>query len=67
MSKLQTMDSKYKGVRAIFHTYDKNYTPGDWEGTSAAAIESTKLERMHFLAGFLDLLNSISEKLSDLG
>ena len=63
MSKLQAMDSTYKGVKAVFSTYDKKQIPGDWAGTYAEAEKATKLERMHFLAGFLDLLESIQNAL----
>lgn len=66
MSKLQTMDETYKGVRANFSTYNRGPIEGDWEATSQAAIENTKLERMHFLAGFVDLLRDIEKRLSNI-
>ena len=34
--------------------------------TSALAISETKLERMHFLAGFFDLLDNINIRLCNL-
>ena len=67
MSEMHSFDNEYKGVRAKFTTYDKDYIKGDWEATTAHAIAETKLERMHFLAGFLDLLNSITDRLQNLG
>lgn len=68
MAKISVVeDSKYKGVKAVFSTYDKEPIRGNWEATSQAAISATKLERMHFLAGFLDLLEQIAESLSSLG
>ena len=60
-------NSTYKGVKAVFSTYNKEPVRGNWQLTSQNAIQSTKLERMHFLAGFLDLLEQISESLSNLG
>lgn len=66
MSKLERFDNNYKGVQAVFTTYDKEYIRGQWEKTSAIAIENTKLERMHFLAGFFDLLESIQLRLNNI-
>lgn len=66
MSQLEKFDNHYKGVRAVFTTYDNNYIRGQWKKTSAIAIQNTKLERMHFLAGFLDLLEGIQLKLKDI-
>lgn len=66
MSKLQTMDTSYRGVRAVFKTDDAKPITGDWEGTSQRAIEKTKLERMHFLAGFIDLLDDIESRLKNI-
>ena len=57
------MDARYRGVRAVFHTYNGGPINGDWEETSKAAIENTQLERMHFLAGFIDLLEDIENRL----
>lgn len=66
MSKLQVMDAQYRGVRATLKTDNAKPITGDWEGTSKRAIEKTKLERMHFLAGFIDLLEDIESRLNNL-
>jgi len=60
------MDTSYRGVRAVFKTDDAKPITGDWEGTSQRAIEKTKLERMHFLAGFIDLLDDIESRLKNI-
>ena len=68
MSQLQTSSfgPNYKGMQVKLTTYNKEPIRNDWEATSAAAIATTKLERMHFLAGFLDLLESLGNRLSSL-
>ena len=68
MSQLQTnsFGPNYKGMQVKLTTYNKEPIRNDWEATSAAAIATTKLERMHFLAGFLDLLESLGDRLSSL-
>jgi len=60
------MDEHYRGVRAVFKTDDAKPIIGDWPGTSKRAIEKTKLERMHFLAGFVDLLEDIENRLKTI-
>lgn len=58
-----------QGVQAILHTYNggplKGYYGQNWAATEAAAEAATYLE-MKFLSGFLDLLNSIQEKMANL-
>ena len=54
-----------QSTRAILHTYNGGPVGNDWEATTDAAVAATKLE-MKFLAGFLDLLQSISDKISNL-
>lgn len=59
--------SKSYGVRAKLHTYNQSPLKGKnmkerWEKTSEAAIESTELE-LKFLAGFLDLLENLTNSL----
>lgn len=54
-----------KGTRAILHTYNGGPISNDWAATTQAAETGTKLE-MKFLAGFLDLLKSISDKMSNI-
>jgi hypothetical protein len=68
MSQLQTnsFGPNYKGMQVKLTTYNKEPIRNDWAATSAAAIATTKLERMHFLAGFLDLLESLGNRLSNL-
>lgn len=61
MTKLDSIDQKSQGIKAVFKTYNDPPIKGNWEATSAKAIEETKLERMHFLAGFIDLLESIDK------
>ena len=60
------MDSHYRGVRAVFKTDDAKPIEGDWQGTSDRAVAKTKLERMHFLAGFIDLLDDIESRLQQI-
>ena len=67
MTKLQTMDEHYRGIKAVFSTYNGQPINGNWEETSQIAVEHTKLERMHFLAGFIDLLDDIEARLNNLG
>lgn len=54
-----------QSTRAILHTYNGGPVGNDWEATTNTAVTATKLE-MKFLAGFLDLLQSISDKISNL-
>lgn len=54
-----------QSTRAILHTYNGGPIGNDWAATTAAAEAATKLE-MKFLAGFLDLLQSISDKINGL-
>lgn len=56
--------SKDYSIKAKLNTYDKGPIKGDWQLTSKTAADNTKLE-IKFLAGFLDLLNNISESLQN--
>ena len=47
------------GVKAALSTYNKGPINNDWETTATTAYNQTHLE-IHFLAGFLDILNQIS-------
>jgi hypothetical protein len=49
-----------RGTKAILNTYNSGPIQGNWEETLAVANQKTKLE-MHFLAGFLDILNQIND------
>ena len=58
------------GINIELHTYndgpinlDDKLTISDWEKTSQEAIIKTKLE-MHFLVGFLDILNNINKAMN---
>lgn len=62
--------SDKEGLRARLHVYKGgpvNLTPDltlkEWEATSDIAIQATKLD-MHFLAGFLDILENIANAVS---
>jgi hypothetical protein len=69
MTKLETenIGPRYRGIKTTLTTYNKAPITGDWQATSDAAVAVTKLERMHFLAGFLGLLQDIERRLDDLG
>ena len=49
-----------RGIKAVLKTYNKDPIPNDWDETLKVANQNTKLE-MHFLAGFLDILNQIND------
>ena len=72
MAKLKTIDQTHGGIRAKFSTYNgppiksEDGALSDWQATSAHAIANTKLERMHFLSGFLGLLQDLQRRLDDL-
>lgn len=58
------------GINIKLHTYndgpinlDDKLTISDWEKTSKEAMIKTKLE-MHFLVGFLDILNNINDAMN---
>ena len=53
-------NSNQKGVKAKLYTYNKGPVNHDWEETSKIATSQTKLE-IRFLAGFLDILDQISQ------
>ena len=66
------IQSDKEGLRARLHVYKGgpvNLTPDltlkEWEATSDLAIQATKLD-MHFLAGFLDILENIAKSVSEL-
>lgn len=66
------IQSDKEGLRARLHVYKGgpvNLTPDltlkEWEATSNLAIQATKLD-MHFLAGFLDILENIAKSVSEL-
>lgn len=52
--------SNQQGVKAKLTTYNGGPIDHDWEKTSATATAKTKLE-IRFLAGFLDILDQISQ------
>ena len=72
MAKLKTIDQTRGGIRAKFSTYNgppvqtENNFLDNWKATSEKAIANTKLERMHFLSGFLGLLKDLQRRLDDL-
>lgn len=49
-----------RGTKAILKTYNKGPITNNWDETLKVANKNTKLE-MHFLAGFLDILNQIND------
>ena len=51
-----------RGTKATLNTYDKGPITGNWEETLAIANAKTKVV-MHFLAGFLDILDQITSAL----
>ena len=54
--------SNQQGVKAKLTTYNGGPVDHNWEKTSATATEKTKLE-IRFLAGFLDILDSLESQL----
>lgn len=54
-----------QSTRAILHTYNGGPVSRDWASTTKAAEKATYLE-MKFLAGFMDLLNNISNKINQM-
>ena len=49
-----------RGTKAVLNTYNSGPVIGNWEQTLIDANKRTKLD-MHFLAGFLDILNQIND------
>ena len=56
-----------RGIHVTLNTYNGGPINHDWELTAATAISVTKLERMHFLAGFKDLIDELNKKMQNIG
>lgn len=65
------IESKNNGIKARLHVYTgepidytRNLTLEEWDASYDVAYNATYLD-MHFLAGFLDILNNIAAQVSD--
>lgn len=55
-----------RGLSLHLITYDKGPINHNWDLTAATAIEKTKFERMHFLAGFFDFIDELNSRMANI-